>query len=125
MERHHASETELKNILEYPKKSKERRHAFILLRNETNFNLFINGITRPNRQKVKNSDENSVYYPCVYCKGLFIKEYLKRHSKVCVVETKDRKTKNHISLSQTVTACAMDPTNVITKLNVKQQVSSF
>ena len=76
-------ENELKNILKYPKKSKEGRHAFTLLRNDTNFNLYINGITRPCRQPLK--DDKVDYYPCAYCKELFIKRYIKRHIKSCIV----------------------------------------
>lgn len=120
----HASESEVKDILSFPKNSKERRRAFMLFRNETNFGLFIKGITRPNRQRLINTDKKEVYYPCAYCKGLFVREYLKRHSKSCLVKPTDENVRNyHISASQTVTACAMDTTNVISKLNVKTLVS--
>lgn len=124
LERNHSSESEVVDMLTFPKNSKERRRAFMLFRNETNFNLFINGITRPNRQTFKNFGKNEVYYPCAYCKGLYIREYLKRHSRHCPVKAKDTTfRKCHISASQTVSACAMDTTNTISKLNVKKQVS--
>ncbi|CAG9827439.1 unnamed protein product [Diabrotica balteata] len=122
IERKHACEGEVKHILNLPKNSKERRIAFCLLRNSTNFDLFIKGVTRPNR-KVDNKNE-VVYYPCAHCKGLFVKKYLKRHSNSCIIKrnrTKSNKC-NHISNSQTVIACAMDATNVVSQLNVKQQV---
>lgn len=124
LERNHSSESEVIDLLRYPKNSRERRRAFVLFRNETNFSLYINGITRPNRQKLKNLNEKEVYYPCAYCKGLYLREYLKRHSGRCPVKAKDKNIKKcHISASQTVTACAMDTTNIISKLNVKTQVS--
>lgn len=124
LERSHASESDVIDIFSFPKNSKERRRALMLFRNETNFGLFINGITRPNRQRFKDFDKNEVFYPCAYCKGLYVREYLKRHSSRCLVKIKDKNVKNcHISASQTVIACAMDTTNVISKLNVKTQVS--
>lgn len=124
LERNHSSESEVINILTFPKNSRERRRAFILFRNDTNFNLFIKGITRPNRQTFKYPDKEEVYYPCAYCKGLYARKYLKRHSKNCLVGAKVTNFgRNHISASQTVSACAMDTTNTISKLNIKKQVS--
>ncbi|CAH1382975.1 unnamed protein product, partial [Tenebrio molitor] len=63
---------------------KDRRLAFILLRKDTNFQLHISGTTRPFR---KSNEEFSVkfeYHPCIYCKGLFRKQYLRRHAKKCI-----------------------------------------
>ncbi|KAK5648222.1 hypothetical protein RI129_003114 [Pyrocoelia pectoralis] len=111
LERNHKSEDEVNNIFQLPKNSKERRRAFA-----------------PNRQIIKKPNEQEVtYYPCAYCKGLFLKEYLKRHAKSCFVQKQaaDRQEGKHIyhiSNSQTIIACAMDPTDVISKLNVKEQV---
>ncbi|KAJ8946138.1 hypothetical protein NQ314_008960, partial [Rhamnusium bicolor] len=131
LKRNHSTEKEVESIFQYPKNSKERRHALGILRNETNFNLFIKGTIRPNRNRYKNLVEHEKYYPCAYCKGLFFKEYLRRHVKNCIaikthanasqVELK----KNVLSRSHTITACAVDPTNVISKLNVKEQYLVF
>ncbi|KAF5275502.1 hypothetical protein FQR65_LT16635 [Abscondita terminalis] len=49
LQRKHAEEKEVIDIMEYPKNSKARRKAFALLRNDTNFDLYINGMLRPNR----------------------------------------------------------------------------
>ncbi|RZC38003.1 hypothetical protein BDFB_013121, partial [Asbolus verrucosus] len=62
---------------------KERRQALSVLRNETNFELYVQGIIRPYRQCNKPAEEKPVYYPCAACKGLFLKHYLKRHAKKC------------------------------------------
>lgn len=126
LERHHKEENEVQNILKHPKNTKERRRALGLLRNNTNFDLFLTGIVRPIRQQNKN--ENIEYFPCAYCKGLFLKNYLKRHAKSCYVKKQNQilreqgKKDHHLACSQTAIACAMDPTNVISKLNVKVKV---
>ncbi|XP_044762705.1 uncharacterized protein LOC123319818 isoform X2 [Coccinella septempunctata] len=120
IERKHSSNSEVIELLKLPKNSKERRNKFILLRNDTNFNLYIKGTTRPNRKNKTHIENDELYYPCAYCKGLFKKRYLSRHAKCCIVNTNNER--NHCSASQTLTACAMDTTNVISKLNVKHQV---
>ncbi|XP_031357056.1 uncharacterized protein LOC116180961 [Photinus pyralis] len=126
LERHHYSEKDVRDMLALPTKSKQRRIALHLLRNNTNFELFVNGTTRPNRTDPKRSTGKAQYYPCVYCKGLFLKSYLKRHAKSCksqdIATGSSERRINHISHSMTITACAMDPTNVISRLNVKEQV---
>lgn len=119
LERQHKVEEEVRDILKHPRNSKERRRAFGLYRNEINFNLYINGLTR---------SKSSTYYPCAYCRGLYLKNYLKRHVKTCFVQNQsldgsDGRRKHYLSHAQTVTACAMDPTDVISKLNVKEKVS--
>ncbi|KAK4882281.1 hypothetical protein RN001_005600 [Aquatica leii] len=112
LERHHKEEYEVQKLLQTPKNSKERRFAL--------------RTTRPVRQ-VKENKENE-YFACAYCKGIFLKNYLKRHCKSCAVKkekdslSKNSKNSHHLSCSQTVTACAMDPTNVISKLTIKEQV---
>ncbi|KAF5293977.1 hypothetical protein FQR65_LT20025 [Abscondita terminalis] len=124
LQRKHAEEKEVIDIMEYPKNSKARRKAFALLRNDTNFDLYINGMLRPNRCQ-KDGDKDNLYYPCAHCKGLFMKTYLMRHAKFCIARTntngKEGKV-NHVSDSQTAIACATDVTGTISKLNVKEQV---
>ena len=124
--RHHILEPEVKKILEMPKSSKERRQAFCLLRNDTNFDLFIKGDTRPLRT---NSLESKEYYPCAYCKGLFYKHYLRRHAKSCYLQKQTKTNKENqiyqATQSQTIVACATDPTDVLSKLSIKEKVSGF
>lgn len=129
LKRNHGTETEVANIFQHPKYSKERKHALSLFRNDTNFTFYIEGIIKPKRQ-VNNfpSAEDNKYYPCAYCKGVYIKGYLRRHVKRCTafkMHAEINQKANHLSRSQTVTACAIDPTNVISKLNVKEQVKFF
>ncbi len=127
VERHHGSEKEIEDILKLPKNSKDRRQALILLRKDTNFHLHISGITRPFRESKQESLEKLDYYPCIYCKGLFQKQYLKRHTKICICKPNGSKQTHsrmdYVSSSQTVVACASDPTDTLSKLNVKCQVS--
>lgn len=124
IETYHRDEKEIKEILKYPKGNKERRQMFNIFRKSTNFDMYLSGITRPCRDKVEN--ESTLYYPCVYCKGLYKKKYLKRHTKVCFVKnpnnTESKVWRNYISDSQTLAACALDPTNTISRLNVKDKV---
>lgn len=126
LERNHLNTEEVQNVFQYPKESKQRRQAFALIRNSTNFELFIKGITRATRQ-LKRSSDNIKCYPCVYCKGVFAKAYLNWHSKKCIMQeqvyaNENPNRKNQLSLSHTVTACAMDITDTLSKLNVKTQV---
>lgn len=127
MERHHGSEKEIEHILKHPKNSKARRQAFILLRKDTNFYLHITGTTRPFRKIQEKLTKEHDYYPCIHCKGLFKKKYLRRHAKVCNYQPESSEKRsnrvNHLSNSQTLKACSSDPTDTISKLNVKYQVS--
>lgn len=121
--RHHNHEREVKDILQFPVKSKERRQALGYLKSNTNFELYLKGTIRPKKQLSK--DSNMDYYPCVYCKTLYSKSFLHRHVKMCTIKKKNpgSKTKSSlITLSQTAVACALDPTDVISKLNIKEQV---
>ncbi|KAJ8953434.1 hypothetical protein NQ318_023553 [Aromia moschata] len=45
----HSQETDVINILSFPKKSKQRKEALAVFRNETNFDLYIRGEICPNR----------------------------------------------------------------------------
>ena len=127
LKRHHITENEVENIFQHPKNSKSRKQALSLFRNGTNFDMFIQGEVRRNRKPRQNLGIEDITYPCAYCKGLFAKRYLKRHVKICttaqqVLHRKSGKP-DHASDSQTLVACAMDPSHTIAKLNVKTQVS--
>lgn len=126
LQRKHLNVKDVKSIFDYPKNTKERKYALSLLRNDSNFNLYLHGEIRPNRKHSQNfeGDRMKKFYPCGYCKGLFLKNYLRRHAKHCILQ-KDKKLekKSQISISQTLIACSTDPTNVISQLNVKEQVS--
>ncbi|KAJ8959507.1 hypothetical protein NQ318_022204, partial [Aromia moschata] len=104
--RKHKNEDE--NILEFPKNSKKRRQALSLLRNDTNFNLFIQGIVRPKEQRFKNFVKDDEFM--IHSMRIFFG---------CQRNSNQRKI-NHVSRSHTLTACVTDPTNVIFQLNVKR-----
>lgn len=124
LETYHKGQKEVQNILDLPKGSKERRYTVALLRNTTNFDHYIRGIIRPRRATTNMND--AFFYPCIHCKGVFKKKYLRRHTKLCSAnKSKNIKTNSHkkdVSNSQTFVACSMDPTNMISRLNVKEQV---
>lgn len=123
LKRKHKTEPEVHKILEYPKSSKLRKEAFSMLRNNTNFDLYIQGSFHPKRKTKRQDEPNVIYYPCVHCKGVFRKRYLKRHVKICSARTPSSTTEKCISQSQNLTACLMDRTNTISKLFVKEKVS--
>ncbi|KAG5863321.1 hypothetical protein JTB14_025935 [Gonioctena quinquepunctata] len=123
LSRHHTHEKELKDVLDLPVKSKERKQALDLLEGSTNFELYLEGTICPKKQRTE--DNNMEYYPCIYCKVLYSKRYLYRHAKICPIKQKSTgsNTKSqHIALSQTAVACALDTADVISKLHIKEQV---
>ncbi|CAH1382930.1 unnamed protein product [Tenebrio molitor] len=72
-----------------------------MLRNDTNFNLYITGLIRPNRHSAFWIMKDTTSYPCVHCKGIYTKKYLKRHANSCSLK---------------------DANQMISKLNIKEQV---
>lgn len=122
--RHHKGEHEVENILKLPSKSKERKQVINLLKSNTNFDMYLKGIVRPKKQQNPHNDHE--YYPCIYCKTLYSKHYLHRHAKICPIKKisiDGNKKSEQVALSQTLVACALDTTDVISKLNIKEQVS--
>ncbi|KAJ8971508.1 hypothetical protein NQ314_000670 [Rhamnusium bicolor] len=122
--RRHSNVKEIRNMLSFPIKSKERQNALAHLRNNSNFNLYLKGTVRPKNQS---NDNNGEYYPCIYCKAIYSKQFLSRHTRNCVLARnvighKPNLKVNNVSRSQTEVACALDPTNVISKLDVKERV---
>lgn len=115
---------EVRNAFDFPVKSKERKKAISMFRNDSNFDLYVSGTVRPKKQVLLY--EKKKYYPCIFCKGVFRKSYLNRHSKICnynLEKNINQKNGNIVSRSQTEVACFADPTNLISRLEVKEQVS--
>lgn len=111
--------------MSFPIGTKERRQALLKIKIESNFNLYLNGIIRPKKQLSQEKDTS--YYPCVYCKVIYTKNFLHRHAKNCFAKQKliglnSNAKVNYVSKSQTAVACASDPTETISKLNIKEQV---
>ncbi|KAI4464786.1 hypothetical protein MML48_3g00014709 [Holotrichia oblita] len=119
LERHHGNENEVKELLNLPKTSKEhktmRRNIIALLRFETQFEEFIEGVQIDNNK-----------LPCAHCKRLVKPSYLRRHFKVCVVKpiNKTGQKIQHRAQSQTLLACAADFGNTEATLRVKNEVFS-
>jgi hypothetical protein len=110
LKRRHNDENEVTRIFNYPLHSMERRQASAMLRNDTNFNLYITELIRPNRHCTKAINKDATYYPCVHCKGVYTKKDLKRHANSCSLEMPTK-----------VDQKLMDPTQVVSKLNIKEQ----
>ncbi|XP_044590316.1 uncharacterized protein LOC123268918 [Cotesia glomerata] len=108
-------------MLQYPKKSKQRSEIIQQIRKQGNFQEYLRGTVRPTYQSKNRQGE---YVPCASCKGLYSKQYLYRHHKVCraVKITKDPGTIKHLSASQTLIACSLDTSNTINRLRVKEEV---
>ncbi|CAH0551392.1 unnamed protein product [Brassicogethes aeneus] len=123
--RRHSSEKEVGNILRQPLNSKARKAALASLRKETTFELFLDGTTVPARRFITGCSEKSNdtdYYPCTGCKGLYKKSYLRRHVKLCTEVTSRDKVSSAVSKSQTFAACQLDQTNTTVRLEVKDKV---
>ncbi|XKL62200.1 hypothetical protein PGB90_002033 [Kerria lacca] len=79
LERNHSDKEKVKNIMSLPVNSMERIEAMKLLRNDRNFINFI--ATKTKKKSEELIEKNRL--PCEYCKGLFSKKYLARHSRNC------------------------------------------
>lgn len=118
--RNHRNEPEVEEALEFPVKSKQRKQAICMIRNDSNFDLFLRGTVRPKKQTLQDAEKK--FYPCIYCKAIYTKTYLRRHCKTCEFRTSPMEV-NVVGRSQTLIAYSSDPTNAISKLEVNEQVS--
>ncbi|KAF2898335.1 hypothetical protein ILUMI_07839 [Ignelater luminosus] len=116
---HHSEEKEVQDYLKFPKNTKEgkqmRRNVLALLRNEVNFESF-----------VENEEYNTEKLPCTHCKRIVAAKYLRRHYKKCIVKPINETGRNvrHRSASQTLVACASEHANITATLRVKKEVFS-
>ncbi|KAF5270524.1 hypothetical protein FQR65_LT17836 [Abscondita terminalis] len=80
LQRHHSTENEVIKILNYPKNSKGRREALLLLRNSTNFDLFINGTVFD----MMKGDKIAFQAKKDLLIAHFGESYLKKHKRECM-----------------------------------------
>lgn len=122
LERNHDDEKAVREMLSLNKGSKERKKIIGLIRNEGHFEEYLRGKIRPS-YKTK-SKLNKELYPCAYCKGLYVKNFLYRHYKKCPAANikEDSRRIQHLSASQTLISCALDTNNSLHKLRVKEEV---
>ena len=90
MERMHSDQNEVAKILNFPKGSKERRVAWGELVNKGDYNHNRNALSRGTgviipkyRPRAKGSENASIYLPCQFCYGMYIKSDLWKHQKTC------------------------------------------
>ncbi|KAL4718947.1 hypothetical protein ACJJTC_005242 [Scirpophaga incertulas] len=79
--RNHIFQTEVQQIMAYPKKSKKRNQLLNSLRKKGNYILNSSGVVKPMRSDLA-STENE-YLPCSFCFGFYKKKQLWRHRKTC------------------------------------------
>lgn len=84
--RKHKEEIEVSRYCAFPKNSKERKFHADLLRKKGNFLNNIGGNKlKPVRRPNENKDTTSAneYLPCKHCYGMYKKNHLYRHIKIC------------------------------------------
>ncbi|XP_067310638.1 uncharacterized protein [Pseudorasbora parva] len=80
----HKTEAEVMEALSYPKRSEKRRRLLEKLRNRGNFQHNVDVLKNGTGQiKLKRTSKQSKFIHCVYCKGMFSRKELWRHSRRC------------------------------------------
>lgn len=95
LKKHEKEEPEIAEAFLLPKNSKERKKLLEKLRNKGNYEhnqevlTSNNGLLKVKRQskQSKNSLKTKNYVHCAYCKGMFIRKELWRHSQRCPSKT--------------------------------------
>lgn len=93
LNRKHSEEIEVAKLLSYKKGSQERKQHIDQLRKKGNFFNNISGTTKlkPVRRPNQFVDQPKAidYLPCKFCFGLFKKNYLRRHIKICTLKKEE------------------------------------
>ncbi len=80
----HKTEAEVMEALSYPKGSVKRRRLLEKLRNRGNFQHNVEVLKSGTGQiKLKRTSKQSKFIHCVYCKGMFSRKELWRHTRKC------------------------------------------
>ncbi|KYB24832.1 hypothetical protein TcasGA2_TC001429 [Tribolium castaneum] len=79
----HMSEVSIQQLEKMPKGSIERKQFIAMLRKKGNFLSPAQNEIKVVKRPVKEVDPSNIL-PCVYCKGFYMKRYLKRHVKTCL-----------------------------------------
>lgn len=120
----HKDEKEVKELLQVPVKSNKRREIISLIRKNGQFEEFMKGNIIPTYRNANVTCKNS-YAPCGYCKGIFLKSYLVRHSRKCKVRSVKESGPKPAAASQTLIACASEFGQTLAKMRVKSEVFSI
>lgn len=92
-----------------------------MIRNLGHFKAFLVGDLKP--KYVRGPARSTDYLPCSYCKGLYKKNYLRRHYIKCAAKpSEDKQRIKHMAKSQTLLACSADRNNTLHRLRVKTEV---
>ena len=89
LERCHEKEMEVARALSFPKKSKERKEAWVRVRNmgDYKYNVAIKPDDTPVVTRESKRKGNVQYVPCVNCKGFFDSRSLYKHVRLCKPES--------------------------------------
>lgn len=91
LQRVHKLELKVARVLEMPKGSKQRRHAFVQLQDASDFKnnrrvLEVqSGLLIPKYRKTNRRPED--FRACLHCKGLYLRRLVARHAKTCPQNT--------------------------------------
>lgn len=94
------------------------------LRKEGNFLMYSKNIIRPvQRPVVSDAKKKLIFLPCKFCKGLYKKESLTRHAKLCVFNKNKNETKiSYSSIGQTMLAFTESRKAFLDRLRLKTEV---
>ncbi|KAK4885603.1 hypothetical protein RN001_001874 [Aquatica leii] len=127
LERKHTEEKEVKEILSFEVKSKERKKLLLLLRNAGNLELAIRGHIIPKKRLSIQEVQENDYAICIYCKGYYKRLCLSRHMKKCFAKTSESNTGNYkrpLAESLVYSASQKQYGDILNKLAVKQLIFS-
>ena len=87
LQQKHANEAEVARAMAMPKKSKERRQAFIQILNEGDFSHNFEVLKNQNGKLIQKyrseKREATEYLACIFCKAMYAKNLLAVHTKKC------------------------------------------
>ena len=90
LEQRHRDESEVKEALSYPEKSKERNRKWVEIRREGDFKINIDAYQQNlTPQAVRNGKTVKEKLPCDGCKGFFDSRRLSKHAKKCFFKKDD------------------------------------
>ncbi|KAJ8970651.1 hypothetical protein NQ314_001089 [Rhamnusium bicolor] len=124
LQRNHADENEVKEVLSADAGGTEKRRLLSLIRNEGNLDCAIRGHIIPKRRMLSKDIENKAEYAiCVHCKAYYKRLCLSRHVKNCFAKTPgaDGRPSRPLSESLIYSACQKKFGDLLNKLSAKKR----
>ena len=127
LERQHGNERQVKELLALKPGSKEKKHYLMLLRNVENLDDAIRGKIVPKKREFTKDATEKNYVICIHCKGFYKRLSLSRHVKKCFAKKQDSHDISHkrpLAESLAFAACQKKYGEILSKLNVKNEIFS-